>query len=75
MPNLVIDVEGRATEFRTLTVLGSVDSVATNHTAAIVLETKEFGTLAIPMTLHSCAMLRKAIAGVEQFLLQPSGQA
>jgi hypothetical protein len=75
MPNLIIDVEGKATEFRTLTVLGSVEALTTNYTAAIVLETKEFGTLAIPMTLHSCAMLRKAIVGVEQFLHQPAGHA
>jgi len=74
-PNLLIDVNGEAKEFAVLTVLGSVGALATDHTASIVLETEDFGTLAIPMTIHSCAMLRKAISDVEQFLHQPPGHA
>jgi hypothetical protein len=75
MPNLLVDVDGKATEIRLLTVLGSAAGLATNHTATIVLKTKEYGTLGIPVTLHSCAMLRKAISDVEQFLRQSPGQA
>jgi hypothetical protein len=71
----LIDVSGETREFRILAVLGSVGAMSIDHTATIVLETEDFGTLAVPMTLHSCAMLRKAIADVEQFLHQPPGQA
>jgi hypothetical protein len=60
---------------RLLTVFGSGAGLAANHAPAIVLETKEDGTLCLPMTLHSCALLRKAISEVEQFLHQPPGQA
>jgi hypothetical protein len=74
-PNLLIDVNGEARELRTLTVLGSVGALSVDHTATIVLETEDFGTLAIPMTIYSCSMLRKAIADVEQFLHQTPGLA
>jgi hypothetical protein len=74
-PNLLVDVNGNVTEIRLLTVLGSAAGLATNHTATIVLETKEYGTLGLPVTLHSCAMLRKAIADAEQFLHHPQGHA
>jgi hypothetical protein len=75
MPNILIDVNGSATEIRLLTVLGSAAALATNHTATIVLETEEYGTLGLPVTLHSCAMLRRAISDAEQFLHQSPGQA
>jgi hypothetical protein len=74
-PNLFVDVNGNVTEIRLLTVLGSAAGLATDHTATIVLETEEHGMLGLPMTLHSCAMLRKAISDAEQFLHHPQGHA
>lgn len=75
MPNIVTDADGKRTEFRLLTVLGSAAGRTLDHTAAIVLETEELGTLGFLVDAHALAMLRRAIGEIEQFLHQPPGLA
>ncbi|MFT4097401.1 MAG: hypothetical protein QM651_09765 [Rhodoblastus sp.] len=71
----MLGAKGETQQIRQLTVVGSSVAASPEGLVAIVLETREAGTLAIPMTLESCEALRRDIAAAEGFLRQKPGTA
>jgi len=67
--------KGETQQLRKLTVVSSSVAGSPDGTVAIVLGTREFGALAIPMTLESCAALGQEIAAAEEFLQVKPGKA
>ena len=59
----------------TLTVLASESAVRNDGTTALVLQTKEAGTIAIAVDLKGIEILRRQLAACETVLTAPKGNA
>ena len=60
---------------KTLTVLKSYAAATADNQVALVFETAQAGTIAFAVTDLGVPKLRKALAQIEQFLSQKTGQA